>query len=62
MTTVRAEALTMYGGEQWVINKAIHYNEWVSFTKQEFAPSSRRSRVCCCSSGARRLTASPGSM
>ena len=24
------------GGEQWVINKAIHYNEWVSFTKQEF--------------------------
>ena len=33
---VRAEALTMYGGEQWVINKAIHYNEWVSVTKQEF--------------------------
>ena len=36
MNTARAEALTMYGGEQWVINKAIHYNEWVSFTKQEF--------------------------
>ena len=36
MTMVRAEALTMYGGEQWVINKAIHYNEWVSVTKQEF--------------------------
>ena len=36
MNTARAEALTMYGGEQWVINRAIHYNEWVSFTKQEF--------------------------
>ena len=36
MKTVRAEALAKYGGEQWVINKAIHYNEWASFTKQEF--------------------------
>ena len=36
MINVRAEALTMYGGEQWVINKAIHYNEWMSFTKQDF--------------------------
>ena len=36
MEAVRAEALAKSGDEQWVINKAIHYNEWASFTKQEF--------------------------
>ena len=36
MKVERAEALTKCGGEQWIINKAIHYNEWASFTKTEF--------------------------
>ena len=36
MKTVRAQTLENYGGEQWVINKAIHYNEWASFSQQEF--------------------------
>ena len=36
MRTARAEILKKCGGEQWVINKAIHYNEWTSFTGAEF--------------------------
>lgn len=32
----RAEALAKYGGENWVINRAVHYNEWADFTKTEF--------------------------
>ena len=36
MKTVRAQTLENCGGEQWVINKAIHYNEWASFSQQEF--------------------------
>ena len=36
MKTARNEILKKCGGEQWVINKAIHYNEWASFTKAEF--------------------------
>lgn len=32
----RSEILEKYGGESWVINKAIHYNEWADFTKDEF--------------------------
>lgn len=32
----RKEALDAYQGEQWVLNKAIHYNEWAQFTKAEF--------------------------
>lgn len=36
MKTARTKALTKYNGEQWIINKAIHYNEWASFTKNEF--------------------------
>ncbi len=31
-----SQALAKYGGENWVINKAIHYNEWVDFSKPEF--------------------------
>lgn len=31
----RGEVLKKYGGEQWVINKAIHFNDWASFTKEE---------------------------
>ena len=36
LKTVRAEALSAYGGEAWVVNKAIHFNEWANFTKAEF--------------------------
>ena len=32
----RKEALDAYHGEQWVLNKAIHFNEWAQFTKSEF--------------------------
>ena len=32
----RSEALRTKGGEEWIINKAIHFNEWVSFSKAEF--------------------------
>jgi hypothetical protein len=32
----RKEALCNWGGEEWVINKAIHYNDWASFAKTEF--------------------------
>ena len=31
-----SEALVSYGGENWAVNKAIHYNEWANFTKTEF--------------------------
>ena len=36
LTTARSEILTKCAGEQWIINKAIHYNEWASFTEAEF--------------------------
>ena len=32
----RGEALAKHGGEQWVIDKAVHYNEWAQFSKSEF--------------------------
>lgn len=32
----RSVALAKHGGEQWVINKAVHYNEWAQFSKSEF--------------------------
>ena len=32
----RSEALANYGGEAWVVNKAVHWNEWANFTKAEF--------------------------
>ena len=31
----RKEALDAYHGEQWVLNRAIHFNEWAQFTKGE---------------------------
>ena len=34
----RTDILAAYGGEQWVINKAIHYNEWANFSKEDFSP------------------------
>ena len=36
LKTARAKALTAYGGEAWVVNRAVHFNEWENFTKAEF--------------------------
>ena len=36
LKTARAEALPAYDGEAWVVNKAVHFNEWANFTKAEF--------------------------
>ncbi len=36
MKAARSDAVAAYGGESWVINKAVHYNEWETFTKAEF--------------------------
>lgn len=36
MKTEWSEALAKYGEENWVVNKAIHYNEWADFSKAEF--------------------------
>jgi len=36
MKTARSDGLTAYGGEIWVINKTIHYNDWADFSKSEF--------------------------
>lgn len=35
LNEARSEILKKAGGEQWVINKAIHYNDWADFTKSE---------------------------
>ena len=35
LKTARAEALSAYGGEEWVVNKAVHFNEWANFTSAE---------------------------
>jgi len=32
----RKEALDAYHGEQWVVNKAIHFNNWANFARSEF--------------------------
>lgn len=32
----RAAAMAKYGGENWVVNKAVHYTAWADFTKAEF--------------------------
>ena len=36
LRTARSQALAAYNGEGWVVNKAVHYNEWANFTKAEF--------------------------
>jgi hypothetical protein len=33
-----SEILTAKNGEQWMINKAIHYNEWFDLSKNDFRP------------------------
>jgi energy-coupling factor transporter ATP-binding protein EcfA2 len=34
----RSEILAASNGEQWVINKAIHYNEWADLSRNDFKP------------------------
>ncbi len=34
----RADCLAACQGEQWIINKAIHYNEWADLSRQDFQP------------------------
>ena len=36
LKTARAETLSAYQGEAWVVNKAVHFNEWANFTEAEF--------------------------
>ena len=38
MKKARGDALASYGGEQWVVNRAIHFNEWATFSKADFSP------------------------
>jgi hypothetical protein len=34
----RAAILAAKGGEEWVVNKAIHYNEWANLSRNDFMP------------------------
>lgn len=34
----RTSILTAKGGEEWVVNKAIHYNEWANLSRNDFMP------------------------
>jgi hypothetical protein len=34
----RTEILATQNGEQWIINKAVHYNEWADLSKNDFKP------------------------
>ena len=34
----RQQIVSEKEGEQWVINKAIHYNEWADLSKNDFKP------------------------
>ena len=36
LKSARTEAQSAYGGESWVVNKAVHFNEWANFTREEF--------------------------
>lgn len=36
MKRARSEALKRYGGEAWVVNKALHWNEWENLDSAEF--------------------------
>ncbi len=36
MKSARSEALKRYGGEAWVVNKALHWNEWENLDRAEF--------------------------
>jgi len=34
----RQDAIASYGDEQWVVNRAVHFNEWATFSKADFTP------------------------
>lgn len=34
----RTAILAAKGGEEWVVNKAIHYNEWANLSRNDFTP------------------------
>ena len=36
MKAARSEALKKHGDESWVVNTAVHWNEWANFSKTEF--------------------------
>src|SRR6266568_3466534 len=38
LQNARTQILADSNGEQWVINKAIHYNEWADHSKNDFRP------------------------
>jgi hypothetical protein len=38
LQAARTANLTAWGGEQWVINKAILYNEWADLSRNDFKP------------------------
>ena len=38
LKTARGAAVIAQAEESWAINKAVHYNEWASFSKADFEP------------------------
>ena len=34
----RADTLGRFGGEQWILNKAVHFNEWAELSRADFEP------------------------
>ncbi len=34
----RAQILTAKKGEEWIVNKAVHYNEWADLSRNDFKP------------------------
>ena len=41
----RSDALEEYGGDQWMINKAVHFNEWAELSRADFEPVVSASRA-----------------
>ena len=41
LKSARADAMAKYGGENWVVNKAVHYTEWANFSKVGIQVGSR---------------------
>ncbi|MCA9252022.1 MAG: AAA family ATPase [Phycisphaerales bacterium] len=38
MLNTRAAILAEKSGEEWIVNKAVHYNEWADLSKEDFRP------------------------
>ena len=38
LKATRSASVSKFGGEQWIINKAIHFNDWTNFSKEDFNP------------------------